>query len=79
MKAPRRCNHCLAALETNDTLVCEACVEESLRPFDFVEHAAAKSSSCTMMPTVCQLCGHKFDGLSAGEPCDCSCHRTEEQ
>lgn len=78
MKAPRRCNHCLTAI-SDDTFVCEDCVEDAMRPFDFVEHDAAKSSSCTMMPTVCQLCGHKFDGMSAGEACDCTCHRSKNE
>jgi hypothetical protein len=63
-------------------MICDACIEEFMQPFDFSaadQRVAAKSTSCTMMPTVCQLCGHKFDGMSAGEACDCTCHRSKDE
>lgn len=47
------------------------------KPYVFVEKPVAKSSTSVMQATVCQKCGHKFDGKIGGngEPCGCSCHR----
>jgi hypothetical protein len=71
----RGCTHCTGPVEDPESWICNACLDDSMAPFIFEEHAAAKSSSMSMVATVCQLCGHKFDGLSAGEPCDCECHK----
>jgi hypothetical protein len=45
-------------------------------PYVFENKPAAKSSSSVMQATVCQKCGHKFDGKIGGngDPCDCRCH-----
>ena len=71
----KRCNHCQEILETNDSLVCELCVEESLAPWVPIEHAAAKSSATSLAAGVCQGCGHKLDGRPLSAPCECPCHK----
>jgi len=49
--------------------------------FQFKEKPVAKSSTSVLKATVCQTCGHPFDGqknssLGAdGLPCKCFCHR----
>jgi|HubBroStandDraft_2_1064218.scaffolds.fasta_scaffold72801_2 hypothetical protein len=48
--------------------------------YQFTEKPVAKSSSCTLMATACQLCGHKRDGRKNaslgpdGKACKCGCH-----
>lgn len=49
--------------------------------YEFDERPAAKSSTSVLKATVCQICGHPFDGQKAasrdkdGNPCTCFCHR----
>jgi hypothetical protein len=52
-------------------------------PYPFNVKPAAKSSSMTMVASVCQLCGHKLDGKTGdvsgsygkdGKACPCGCH-----
>jgi len=49
--------------------------------YKFEDRPAAKSSTSVMKATVCQICGHAFDGkknasLGAdGLPCKCFCHK----
>jgi len=49
--------------------------------YKFEEKPAAKSSTSVMKATVCQVCGHPFDGkknasLGAdGTACKCFCHK----
>jgi hypothetical protein len=54
-----------------------------MEPFPFNVKPAAKSSSMTMVASVCQLCGHKLDGKTGdvsgsygkdGKACPCGCH-----
>lgn len=49
---------------------------KDLEPYPFVIRPVAKSSTSVMQATVCQKCGHKFDGKIGGngEPCKCKCH-----
>lgn len=47
-----------------------------LEPYPFNVKPATKSSTCTLVATVCQRCGCKFDGKLAGGKvgCKCKCH-----
>lgn len=44
--------------------------------FEFTERPVVKSSTNVLQATICQKCGHKFDGKIGGngEPCNCKCH-----
>lgn len=82
------CDHCLDAIrlsgEMNKRTSCHACVSfytsngywPDQQPFPFIEKPAAKSSTMTLVASVCQLCGHKLDGKIGGngDVCSCRCH-----
>jgi len=72
----RRCNHCGSVLETDDTLVCGPCVEESMAPWVPAEKVAAKSSAAALACGACQGCGCRMDGKPTD--CDCPCHGGDE-
>lgn len=56
-----------------------------MKPFPFKEKPPAKSSTSVLKASVCQVCGHPFDGKSAkegsqsfdkdGKTCQCFCHK----
>ena len=49
--------------------------------YKFVENPVAKSTTSVLKATVCQICGHPFDGKKNasfapdGGPCQCFCHK----